>query len=415
VERSPTPRHTTSAAPPIPITLMMLFGVKRIRQFSHPSPQLAIAATFRPKPANVALLGVHLERCALAAPRLRFVQLPVKKLIVEEKWKRYLAARSRSQVKANARFSGHRRDRAESAIGRPRVKQFRKDGRVEGPQVFSLIENPDDTIAFFRELEDLASTRNVYVDLSSVKTITPDAIAVLVAIIRRSQHHGARIRGNVPEETVAQQMLNDSGFRAYVTNSPGYRPPPAMGKILKRTATGEVSQNRFDQHLARTVIEFATEKITGVAQPHRPSFSVFCEAMLNTWNHAAGIRVSHEPWWASVYCDGKRRRASFTFVDLGVGIFRSHRLTMALKLLNTMRLLDHGQLLGRIFQGQIPSTTRLPGRGNGIPGMYEHCKAGRIRRFTVLANDAIGDGESDNYRQLSATFPGTLIYWEIEL
>lgn len=268
-------------------------------------------------------------------------------------------------------------------------------------------------VEFFREVYSLSDRKNVFVDLAGVKTMTPDAIAGLLATIHHCGLVGSRVRGNVPKEPTPQRMLNNSGFRNYVHSAPGAKIPPAMGQIVKFTKTGEAFQNRFDQRLANGLTEFAMLQLTGTAQPHRPSFSVFCEAMLNTFNHAGRSGVSHEPWWASVYYDSDRKCACFTFLDQGVGIFRSHRLTTKLNLLTFLRLLTPAELLRRLFRGEIPSTTGLPGRGNGIPGMYEHCKAGRIKKLTVLSNNAVGDVDADTYVVLSKSFNGTLLYWEI--
>jgi hypothetical protein len=284
---------------------------------------------------------------------------------------------------------------------------------VAGPEVFSFIHNPEGMVAFFEEVYAVAESRNVIVDLSGVTTMTPDAIPGLLATIHHCRIGGARIRGNVPTDLKAQKMLNESGFREYVHSAPGTRRPSPMGHILKFTAGGETSHDRFDQMLANGLVEFATSKLTGIPKPHGPSFSVLGEAMLNTLNHAGKYGVSHEPWWASVYYDSERKRACFTFLDRGVGIFESHRLTTKLKFLTGLQVLSPAQILQRLVKGEIPSTTREPGRGNGIPGMYDHCKAERIRKLTILSNKAFGDLEAETYVVLPKSFAGTLLYWEI--
>lgn len=279
-----------------------------------------------------------------------------------------------------------------------------------GPEAFSLVRNADETIAFFSQMRTAARKKNVFVNLSAVTTITPDVITALLATIHACQSGGAGVSGNVPADSRAQRVLNDSGFRAYVRNSPSYRSPATMGRVVKRQSTREAFQNRFDQRLARSLVEFAA-KATG--RPQGPSYSILCEAMLNTLNHAARDGASNEPWWASVYYDSDRDRACFTFLDQGVGIFESHQLTTQLRILTTLRLLNRGELLKKIFRGEIPSTTRVPGRGNGLPEMYAHCKAGRIKEFVVFANDGFGGAETDNYGVLPGGFAGTLLYWEI--
>ena len=338
----------------------------------------------------------------------------LKKLIVGIKWKSHLAARSRAELKSKLRRKSRRRQQAQSAFRRPRPSYGRDPIKLVCPEIFSVIHNPDQMAEFFEEMHEIAKIRSILVDLSNVKTMTPDAIACLLATIRHCSLRGAAVGGNVPISLEPQKMLDESGFRKYVKNVIGPRHQQLMGEVIRFSrSTGEAVQNKFDQKVARGLIEFAKKKLTGASQPHGPSYSVFCEAMLNTWNHAARNGRDREPWWASVYFDSSRNRACFTFLDVGLGIFRSHRLTARLKLFSGLGLLNTAELLQRLFRGEIPSSTREPGRGNGIPGMYSHCKEGRIQSLTVVSNSAYGNVQTDTYKVLSTSFGGTLLYWEI--
>ncbi len=339
----------------------------------------------------------------------------MKKLIVGEKWKRYLASRSRHELRAKTRFTDYRRRKAKSHLGHARPKHFKKDGIVSGPRVFSIIHNPIGMIDFFDQMEHMAKRRNVIVNLSNVESMTPDAIAGLLAAIHRCKSTGAHVKGNVPRSAAPKKMLNESGFRNYVHSRVGAREHAEMGRIARFTRSSEAFNNRFDQFLATDLIQFANQRLRGQALPHQPSYSVFSEAMLNTWNHASRSEDSREPWWASVYVDEDRHCACFTFLDRGVGIFGSHNLTLKLSLLSNLRVLNSAQLLKQIFKGEIPSTTREAGRGNGIPGMYAHCRAGRIKNLTIISNHANGNAESETYVVLPKEFVGTLLYWEIGL
>lgn len=338
----------------------------------------------------------------------------MKKFIVKKKWKDYLASRSRYELKAKARVAGHRRARARRVFGRPRPKHYKKEGVAIGPEAFSIIQNPDGMIQFFSRMLSLALDRNVIVDLSAVEHMTPDAIPGLLATIRGCKLAGARVRGNVPKSERPKKMLNESGFRSYVRSAAGSQRHAEMGRIAKFPRSSEAFHNRFDQYIAKDLIEFANLRLQGKELAHPPSYSVFSEAMLNTWNHASSDET-HEPWWASVYFDADRSRACFTFLDRGVGIFGSHQLTLRLRVLTHLRFLNSAELLEQIFKGQIPSTTKEAGRGNGIPGMYAHCKAGRIKNLTVISNDASGNAETEIYSVLPKSFTGTLLYWEIGL
>jgi hypothetical protein len=273
----------------------------------------------------------------------------------------------------------------------------------------------NETIQFINRLKILAVDRNVFVDLAHVRVLTPEAIACLIAVIHRFEGIDAGISGNVPTDAGIRAMMDHSGFRDYVRSSPGWNPTSAlMGRVRKRSRSRNTVQNRYDQNISRELISFAMEKLTGKPRSHGPSYGTMGEAMLNTLNHASPDS-SLQPWWASVYVDEGRKCACFTFIDQGVGIFQSHRLTAALKLGTGLTLLSRADILGKILNGEVRSTTRIPGRGNGLPGMYTHCKKGRIRNFVVVANDAIGYAETDQYRAMKVPFHGTLLYWEIRV
>jgi hypothetical protein len=337
----------------------------------------------------------------------------LKKLTTRQKWKQYLAARQRYEHKKTARFNDYqRRKNAESVLDRP-AKRFRHSANIQAPNVLSFIEDPAATVHFLNRLRALAKVKDVFVDLSNVQRVTTDAIAGLLATIYHSGADNSRITGNIPVATAARSILEASGFREHVRSASYWSPTPgATGKVRKRTLTGDTVETRYSQKVANELVNFAVEKLTGETGRHGPSYATLGEAMLNTLNHAA--RASEpEPWWASVYIDNGRKCACFTFIDQGVGIFRSHNLNTFLKLQKSFSILDNADILKKILQGEVRSSTGVPGRGNGLPGMYNHCKAGRIRNLTVLANDAIGHAENDRFESLGSPFHGTLIYWEV--
>jgi hypothetical protein len=243
--------------------------------------------------------------------------------------------------------------------------------------------------------------------------MTPDAIPGLLSAIYDCNRRKVRVGGNYPTAANARDMLMSSGFSNYVRTQARSLVRQPMGHIFRYGMQGEAVQDKFDQRLALELIRFANLKLTGEAKSNGPSYGVFCEAMLNTWNHARSDNKGRERWWASVYYDVSRKRACFTFLDRGMGIFKSHRLTAVLSVLTHLRILSSAQILPRIFNGEVASSTREPGRGNGLPGMYDHCKAGRIKSLTVVTNDVVGDVETDHYTTISGSFEGTLLYWEI--
>jgi hypothetical protein len=336
----------------------------------------------------------------------------MKKLITEAKWKKHLAARQRRQSRSTKRFRAYRKALSHETAGMRRKRSDRHVTHLTAPEILSFLQNPGDTIQFLNRLKAVAAARNVFVDLSAFRSVTPDAIAGLIAAIH-DRKVNSRISGNLPNDQSARDTIEQSGFRDHVEGENWVPPLGQMGRVRKRPLTREIVETKYNQVVTTELIAFATEKLTGQVSHHGPTYSVLGEAMLNTLNHAS--RTSEpQPWWASVYFDKGRKRACFTFIDQGVGIFRSHRLTAFLKLQKGFRLLTNAAIPEKILQGEVRSTTRTPGRGNGLPGMYAHCKALRIRSLTLVANDAVGYVETGAYQPLSSSFEGTLIYWEVE-
>jgi len=178
----------------------------------------------------------------------------LKKLITQPKWKRYLAARSRSQQEANARFAEHKQKRNAARTGRQRPIDFRKlkTVRLAAPEIFSVIRNPSEVTSFLNRIRQLATTREnkVFVDLSDVKVITPDAIAALLATIHRQEVRNGFIYGNTPKDLRPGQVLNESGFRNYVRSTEsGER--ATLGKIQKKPSSRNTFQSKFDQFVAQ--------------------------------------------------------------------------------------------------------------------------------------------------------------------
>jgi hypothetical protein len=355
----------------------------------------------------------------------------VKRLTTRAKWKRYLAARSRAQARALARDRlrapqmhewGRPQPEGQKSVGQTETPIVGK-ARVKAPARLSLMQNPKLTISFLNEIRRLGANHHLFVDLSGVRTVTPDAVAALLATINHTGIEHASIHGSLPRDVSARRVLNQSGFRENVKSE--WRPvdEPAVhtpsGRVLRlstyegQAREGEVSGNKYNQELTDKLIRFAMKMLTGVPAYHQPSYRVFSEAMLNTLNHAFPPGTQRGGWWASAYHDQSRKRACFTFVDLGVGIFRSHRLTLLLKTRRKFTNLNNAAILRMLFRGDVRSSTGVQGRGNGVPAMYTLCKAGRIGNFVVISNDAMGEAEVERYTALDEPFGGSILYWEI--
>jgi hypothetical protein len=332
-----------------------------------------------------------------------------KKLYSTEKWKEYIKARQEAERRHASR---HRRGPKFTGT-RAQKKQAQSRKRyqtVRAPSVFSIVNNPDDAMQFFSTLELYSSKYNLELDLSQIQTLTTDAVAALIATIQRLD---VGVKGNLPDDPDAQKMLLESGFFQYVSSTQPL-PSTPRGSIEQKANTNVAPET------AKNLVHFGTKGIFGTSQRNTASYSTLIECMANTKGHAAGRNNPNsrsqkppETWWATVYADAGRKKICFTFVDTGVGIFRSIRIRVVRKIYDFFGGKNDTDILRDMLDGKVPSSTTLSFRGKGLPYMNRLARTNRISSLVIVANDVYGNVSANNFTKLKNSFHGTLVYWEV--
>ncbi len=173
-----------------------------------------------------------------------------------------------------------------------------------------------------------------------------------------------------------------------------------------------IEQNRTV--IARVAMElssFAMKQMSGEPSKHGPSYGLLMETMANTFDHASPNTLERQEWWTSVYYDHTLAKACFTFVDHGVGILRSRTFLQRVK--HFPGVFGSGARLQSLLLGQIPSRTKEKHRGRGLPSAYEAWSSGRVKNLVIIANNGYANAQKQEFKELSVTFDGTIVYWEI--
>src|SRR6267142_3473983 len=296
-----------------------------------------------------------------------------KKLYSTEKWKSHLKVRQDAEMR-----KAQERNREVRSHTYPRRSPRPKRDTIvlPLPNDFSIIHNPEETVQFLLDFENRSRKKNIKLDLSALSTITTDAIAALIACIHRIRMTGTLVSGNSPNEESCKTILLQSGFFSHVRHRQAL-PSADKGKISQRES------KKVEPKLAQELVHRGTAGIYGQPRKCQAAYRVLIESMTNTNNHAARSQFERETWWSTVYADTDRKAVCYTFLDTGVGIFKSVRL-------GTIR--SAYQLAGRIFgfrsdadilreilEGKVESSTGLKYRGKGLPAIYNRMKAGRIK------------------------------------
>lgn len=278
--------------------------------------------------------------------------------------------------------------RAEKALRRKRRKgkgqttrliltPLRDDQYVvlRAPTNFSLIENTEEVIGFFKAAARLFSRRHqVQFDLESVTKLTPDAIALLIAKVKDVNFtRGINVRGNKPKKKELKKIFEDSGFLDHVRAA--YVPPKNENNLLIH----QVTRKKVDPDTAKRVGELSVKHTFKNDKKFQPIYKIMIESMANTDNHADIKQEGVHDWWLFTYCNPENNVTSYVFLDLGVGIFNSNpvaefkrQLLTSAENITNLNLTSKGnlQLVPKLFSGEIfTSRKKEKNRGQGLPSI----------------------------------------------
>ena len=136
--------------------------------------------------------------------------------------------------------------------------------------------------------------------------------------------------------------------------------------------------------------------------------------MANTCYHAKPQQIGHETWWLTVYHDKALNKVSFAFIDMGVGIFKSSKMSgFRNQLSSFFGITDNRDVLKEIINGRKMSSTKIPYRGKGLPNIYKGLERNYYSNLKIISNDVKADLSADKYEKLSKEFSGTFLYWEL--
>jgi hypothetical protein len=304
--------------------------------------------------------------------------------------------------------TNRRNYRQANAFGQRRdFRPFQGRKELEAPENFSFIDNTEEMVNFLNRMEKaFGKGFDVYVDFSKIKKLSPDSLAVLVSNMKDSKiTRGLNCSGNEPEDEQIKKKFIESGFYEIVV--PRDKKEQVVSGSFRKKSNKKVQPEMIDN-----LVSFATKTLFGKERKCGGVTNALLETMGNTRGHAAGDSVRHETWWAYVHCDMERKIATYCLVDNGVGIFQSRKVGRVRQVLNSIGFTSNIDILKKMLNRQIESSTGISYRGRGIPSIYKSLKRGDIRNLTFIANDVIAKVEKDEYHTLSRPFKGTFISWE---
>ena len=340
----------------------------------------------------------------------------MKKLTIRQK--AWINARSRKGIRTLSK-----RKKEEKRTSPSKANMVKPHGKqtyiVSAPAHLSLIDNCEETLAFFCEvIETLKKCKygeRVFFNLGGVIKISTDSIMYIIALIdntKRVKTLSIGCLGNIPEDHEACKVIEKSGFYRYVSktrqsnynhdydskNSVQIR----TGKTAKGPLTGEICEF-ICKNSKRTRID--TKRI----------YNMILELMTNTNQHAYkdGLNLMCNCWY--IYIESTDEHIRFVFLDTGVGIpntvKRNHIEKIKDKVINS-----ESAYIASALKGEFRSGTGERNRGRGLPEVFEDVKNKEINNLQIISGRGYCLPKADGNIQeikLNGSLSGTIITWEI--
>lgn len=294
--------------------------------------------------------------------------------------------------------------------------------QLMAPTNFSLLNNESVTLDFLRKLQRCyKAKKKVAVLLDDVVNLTTDAILVLLS--NMVQYKAARIgfNGTKPRDEVSNFKLESSGFFKHLYGA-AMRDQDKYSFKKMSSFIYTHGQKTVEASLADDLVKYASEVVWG--EPRRcPGIqTTLVELMHNTYDHA-GEEKGEKHWWISVEHDDQAHEATFSFIDFGVGIFRSlANKKQGEPLYGAMDYIiqrfplvtTEADRLQLILEGKVRLTQfNEYYRGKGLRNIYLKHHRDHIADLSIISNYASFKAVDNDYHSIKNEFVGTFISFKM--
>ncbi len=296
------------------------------------------------------------------------------------------------------------------------IKNDNNNFRTILPEVFSIIDNPEQTIDCFNKIIYHISQKdsiNIFFDLTNIKQISIDAIMYMLAVIRNikvSMQKEYKFNGNFPKKDDVRTKFAKSGFLEYIRNNVMELDHIGSNTLIK---TG----SNIDNLAAKEMCNFAQHSLGMSRIDTVCLYTSIIEMMGNTDNHAYNdnIHILEKVWY--MYGEINNKRVDFTFLDTGLGIPQTvtKKVGERVKLLFKIDTLSDAEFTLSAFNSKFRTQTKLWYRGNGLPEIYKNCKNGYLKKMRIISGRGICEIgiENDKTTNLKKPLSGTIYVWHI--
>lgn len=281
---------------------------------------------------------------------------------------------------------------------------------LEAPQNFSFIDNSDEVVKYFNLVkENVESDQPIKIDISKITNLSPDIIILQIAILKDRKSMRVGINGNAPEDPNLRKIFIESGLYNFVS-SRGKKRVADNNKLWKHSTNNQVKGEIAGEAVAVCKSLFQQN---GINYDTDNIYNLLVEAMSNTINHADKKKANIN-WWLYYFIDENDKTIKYSFIDLGIGIFKSASFNSYRRIANIF-VPGNSFLVKPFLEGKIISSRENDNEisGKGVKQIINCAKNPEFTKFTIITNDQMINVKDKTNQSLSHNFDGTFIHFEI--
>jgi anti-sigma regulatory factor (Ser/Thr protein kinase) len=323
----------------------------------------------------------------------------MKKIYQSARFRRFNKRRS---LRAEKKRRKKNKRRKKIVSGNPSVKHIEhKVKTIIAPEIFSIINNREKFMGFLRQFDSQAwGGKPVYIDLSNIRSITPDALLCIIAYLTRYETLVVPpdIKGNSPYDLYCNQIFRESGFFKYVSSN--FKHQDTVNVLSIRNG------NIIDPEEAAAVVRFVRDKLNITERSiTRAVYATIMEAMNNVREHAyTGKR--NQGWWLMALPEKDTDIIHFSFVDNGRGI----PVTLRKKITEHVISKDCALIRSAVMENR--SETGIYYRGNGLPKLKKLVDNKMIKNLHIISRRGYYYIDENMVYTLPYRYYGTIIFWD---
>jgi len=281
---------------------------------------------------------------------------------------------------------------------------------LEAPQNFSFLDNTDEVVKYFNIVKDnVDSNQPVRIDISKIKNLSPDIIILQIAVLKDKKSMRVGMNGNAPEDPNLRKIFVESGLYNFV-NSKGKKRVADNNKLWKHSTNNQVKGEIAGEAVAICKSLFEQN---GIIYDTDNIYNLLVEAMSNTINHADKKKANIN-WWLYYFIDESEKTIKYSFIDLGIGIFKSASFDSYRSFANIF-VPGNSLLVKPFLEGKIISSRENDNEisGKGVRQIINCAENPEFTKFSIITNDQMINVKEKTNQSLSHNFEGTFINFEI--